>query len=354
MAKKVKIQVIKFEVVNGGKTGRSFTFEMDPKEMAKYKTEATVRKKVEEYVAKSGVFKKSELGELKYSMKDFLAEWKKMLPVVEAEELAKLEKSSNNPDSRVTPANITKLAPGEVFVFGSNAAGQHAGGAARVAADKFGAVWGQGHGLQGMSYAIDSMSGEDALRKDVNDFIAFAKGHPEKTFFVTAIGCGIAGMRPSQVAPMFKECLEMKNVCLPADFWDVIGWPEAQQKSFDLHRFVDAQDFSYTIALRELQEGQKSSHWIWYIFPQSNKFGHSFNAKYYGLDGEDEARAYLAHPLLGARLRECCQALLTHRGKEIRQIMGSDVDVLKLNSSMNLFNHVSPNDVFAEVLEAFF
>ena len=94
---KIKISVIKFEVINGKKTGKSFSFEMDPKEMAKYKTEATVRKKIEEYVAKSGVFRKDELKELKYSMKDFLEEWKKQVPVVEAEELAKLEASPNNP-----------------------------------------------------------------------------------------------------------------------------------------------------------------------------------------------------------------------------------------------------------------
>ena len=98
----IQITAIKFEVVNGKKTGRSFAFKLDPKKMAVYKTEATVRKKIEEYVAKSGVFKSSELKDLKYSMKDFLEEWKKQLPVVEAEELAKLETFPNNPDSRIT------------------------------------------------------------------------------------------------------------------------------------------------------------------------------------------------------------------------------------------------------------
>ena len=122
---KLQITAIKFETVNGKKTGKSFSFSLDPKEMAKYETEATLRKKIEEYVAKSGVFKKDELKELKYGMKDFLVEWKKQLPVVEAEELAKLEASPNNPESRITPDHITRLGANEVFVFGSNEQGLH-------------------------------------------------------------------------------------------------------------------------------------------------------------------------------------------------------------------------------------
>ncbi len=227
MSEKIKIQAIKFEVVDGKKTGKAFSFERDPKEMAKYKTEATVRKKIEEYVVSGGVFKRSELSELKYSgMKDFLAEWKKMIPMVEAEELAKLE--------------------------------------------------------------------------------------------------------------------------------DVASMQKAEQRDYNLHRFIDAQDFAYTLALRELKEGRKRSHWIWYIFPQQKGLGHSHNSQFYGLDGEAEARAYIAHPVLGERLRECCRALLLHKDKDIEDFMGSDIDVLKLNTSMNLFNRVSPNDIFAEVIAAFF
>ena len=354
MSKKIKIEVLKFEVINGKKTGKSFSFEMDPKEMAKYKTEATVYKKIEEYVAKNSMFKHSELSELKYNMKDFLAEWKKWVPVVEAERLEELEKSSNNPNLRITPDNITRLAPGEVFVFGSNALGHHAGGAAKTAFEKFGAVWGQGHGMQGMSYAIDSMSGNSALQKDIADFVKFAKTHPEKRFFVTPIGCGIAGKHPADVAPMFEECSQLDNVCLPASFWNVIGWPKIQQKDYNLQRFIDAQDLAYTQALRELKEGRKRSHWIWYIFPQQKGLGHSYNSQFYGLDGEDEARFYLAHHVLGERLRECCRALLLHKGEDIKCIMGSEIDILKLNTSMNLFNRISPKDVFAEVLTAFF
>ena len=322
--------------------------------MAKFKTEATVKRKVAEYVAKSGVYKPSELQNLKYDMKEFLEEWKKMVPVVEAEELAKLDKSPNNPETRVTPHLISRLAAGEIFVFGSNAMGYHDGGAAKTALEKFGAIRGQGHGLQGMSYAIDSMSGMEAMKKDVDDFIEFAKNHPDKTFFVTLIGCGIAGYSPEEMAPLFERCYDLENVCLPSEFWDIIGWPKVQQPHYDLLRFLDAQEFAYTQALRELKEGRKQSHWIWYIFPQQKGLGHSHNANYYGLDGEGEARAYIEHEILGERLRECCKALLLHKGKDIEYIMGSGVDVMKLNTSMNLFNRVSPNDVFEEVLDVFF
>ena len=135
---------------------------------------------------------------------------------------------------------------------------------------------------------------------------------------------------------------------------DIIGYPKAQQPHYDLLRFLDAQEFAYTQALSELKEGRKQSHWIWYIFPQQKGLGHSYNSKYYGLDGEGEARAYVEHEILGDRLRECCKALLLHKDKDIKYIMGSGIDVLKLKTSMRLFNKVSPNDVFEEVLDAFF
>ena len=96
-------------------------------------------------------------------------------------------------------------------------------------------------------------------------------------------------------------------------------------------------------------------HWIWYIFPQQKGLGRSYNSQYYGLDGIDEARAYLVHPVLGARLREISEALLSHKDKrDIDAIMGSSIDVLKLQTCMNLFNRVSPNDIFEKVLDAFF
>ena len=348
----ISITAIKFELVNGKKIGKSFAFRLDPKKMAVYKTEATLRKKIEEYVAKSDVFKKEELKELKYNMKDFIEEWKKQLPIIEAEELAKLEKSPNNPESRITPYHITRLGANEVFVFGSNEQGRHYGGAAKAALDKFGAIMGQGNGLQGKSYAIPSMSGLEVMKEYINEFCEFAQAHPEKRFLVTPIGCGIAGYHESEVAPLFEICRDIENVSLPASFWDIIGNPST--KNYDLDRFLNAQANEYDIALNEIRSGHKCGHWIWYIFPQLKGLGHSCNTEYYGLESIDEARAYLAHPILGARLREITEALLTNEGKDIDTIMGSSIDVLKLQTCMNLFNRISPKDIFEKVLEIFF
>lgn len=353
----IKITAIKFEIVNGKKTGRSFTFKLDPKKMAVYKSKGSLSKQVENYVVKSGIFKKEELKDVEFDMKDFLKEWRKQVEVLKAEKRAKQEVSPNNPESHVTPDEITRLAANEVFVFGSNKQGLHHGGAAKVAVEKFGAIMGQGNGMQGMSYAIPSMSGLAEMGEYVKQFCEFAKAHTEKRFLVTPIGCGIAGHSVAQVAPLFKACREFDNICLPASFWFVIGHPG--NKDFDLGRFVTAQEKAYPIALEEMRSGYKIKHWMWYIFPQQkgkkDELGHSKNSKYYGLDGLDEACAYFAHPILGARLKEICEALLTHAGKRnIDTIMGGKTDVNKLQTSMNLFNKVSPNDVFQKVLDAFY
>ena len=118
-----------------------------------------------------------------------------------------------------TPERISELRPDEVFVFGSNLAGMHGGGAAWVAFRKFGAVMGQGVGLQGQSYAIPTMQGGvETIAPYVDDFIAFAKEHPERFFYVTRIGCGIAGFRDSQIAPLFADAVDVPNICLPDTF----------------------------------------------------------------------------------------------------------------------------------------
>ena len=124
---------------------------------------------------------------------------------------------------RISPRWIDTLEENEIFVFGSNLQGMHGGGAARVAHEKFGAVWGEGIGLQGQSYAIPTMHGGlDAIAPYVNDFIAFAKERPELKFLVTEIGCGIAGFRISEMAPLFKEALKMENIYLPERFIEVL------------------------------------------------------------------------------------------------------------------------------------
>ncbi|MBS1897378.1 MAG: hypothetical protein JSS88_08435 [Actinobacteria bacterium] len=103
----------------------------------------------------------------------------------------------------ITPEHVAALAPNEVFVFGSNAEGRHGGGAALVAYREFGAIWGEGHGHHGSTYAIDTMSGLDVLAAEAETFIGYAVAHPGLRFLLTPVGCGIAGYRPEQVAPLF-------------------------------------------------------------------------------------------------------------------------------------------------------
>ena len=122
-----------------------------------------------------------------------------------------------------TPEFITELKPDEVFVFGSNLAGMHGGGAAYVAFKQFGAMMGCGVGLRGQSYAIPTMQGGvETIKPYVDEFVAFASAHPELFFYVTRIGCGIAGFRDKEIAPLFKEAVDLENVCLPETFVKVL------------------------------------------------------------------------------------------------------------------------------------
>lgn len=124
---------------------------------------------------------------------------------------------------RISPEFITQLADNEIFVFGSNLAGMHGGGAARVALMRFGAIMGQGVGLQGQSYAIPTLhGGVDVIKPYVDEFIDFAVQHPELKFLVTAIGCGIAGFTVEEIAPLFRRACTVENVYLPERFWDVL------------------------------------------------------------------------------------------------------------------------------------
>ncbi|MCI9286076.1 MAG: hypothetical protein HFJ91_09910 [Muribaculaceae bacterium] len=129
----------------------------------------------------------------------------------------------NNDNLVYTPDNITTLGPDEVFVFGSNLAGSHGGGAALTAWRRFGAIQGQGVGMQGQSYAIPTMQGGvETIKPYVDDFINLAREWDQTTFYVTRIGCGIAGFTDEQIAPLFDKAFDLYNVRLPRSFADII------------------------------------------------------------------------------------------------------------------------------------
>ncbi|MBU6121465.1 DUF1810 domain-containing protein [Hymenobacter sp. PAMC29290] len=121
----------------------------------------------------------------------------------------------------------------------------------------------------------------------------------------------------------------------------------------NLQRFIDAQYSSYQTALSEIKNGRKRSHWMWFIFPQIQGLGLSDTARFYALADAQEAKDYLAHPVLGTRLREICQALLRLASSDAHDIFGSPDD-LKLKSSMTLFASVSSSSVFQQVLDKFY
>ena|SRR5689334_5087947 len=122
----------------------------------------------------------------------------------------------------------------------------------------------------------------------------------------------------------------------------------------DLQRFIDAQESIYETALAELRAGSKRSHWMWFIFPQLRGLGLSPTAQFYGIASLDEATAYLGHPLLGTRLRECVDAILPWSGRLGAEVIFGATDALKLRSSLTLFDHVEANGRFAAGLAAFF
>ncbi len=127
-------------------------------------------------------------------------------------------------DKRVSPDFISDLKANEVFVFGSNLDGAHGAGAAKIARERFGAIWGQGIGLQGQSYGIPTMHGGiEEIKPYVDEFIEFARSRPELTFLVTRVGCGIAGFYDSEMAPLFAQAVSIPNIHLPGSFWKVLN-----------------------------------------------------------------------------------------------------------------------------------
>ena len=128
----------------------------------------------------------------------------------------------------LTPEKITSLLPNEVFVFGSNLRGVHGAGAARDAVNMFGAEWGTGFGITGQCFAIPTKDEKiktmplENIRPYVNDFIAYAVTHEDLTFLVTPIGCGLAGYTPEDIAPLFKNAVDVENIHLPLSFWAVL------------------------------------------------------------------------------------------------------------------------------------
>lgn len=143
-------------------------------------------------------------------------------------EVTQTPKKKNNYASRVTPENIQSLKESEIFVFGSNLAGRHGAGAARLAYEKFGAKMGSGVGYTGQCYAIPTKDKNietmrlHEIKAYVDHFIATASERPEETFLVTAIGCGLAGYTPEEIAPLFKEAIPVYNIHLPRIFWDIL------------------------------------------------------------------------------------------------------------------------------------
>jgi uncharacterized protein (DUF1810 family) len=122
---------------------------------------------------------------------------------------------------------------------------------------------------------------------------------------------------------------------------------------FDLQRFVNAQRDVYPQALSEIKNGNKTSHWMWFIFPQIKGLGSSSASVLYSINSVNEAKAFLGHPILGPRIRECCSGVFDLNGVSVEHIFG-DIDAIKLRSSMTLFDHIAPEDVFSDVLRKYY
>lgn len=165
------------------------------------------------------------------------------------------------------------------------------------------------------------------------------------------------------IRPEGRLCLERLGHTSPFDARSAVLTPPMlstesyepdRRIAMNLERFVTAQHSTYDSALRQLRAGSKQGHWMWFIFPQIDGLGHSPTAQFYAIKDMEEATAYLAHPILGPRLVECCEAMLLHAGRSAHDILGSPDD-LKLRSSVTLFTQVQPaHPAFESVLSTFF
>ena len=141
-------------------------------------------------------------------------------------EKGKIMSKNRTDNPNIASGKIDALEKDEIFVFGSNLAGRHLGGAAKAAHNRFGAQWGVGIGLTGQTYAIPTMQGGvETIKPYVDQFIEYAKEHQERKFLVTRIGCGIAGFKDEEIAPLFKRAAAVSNIYLPKQFYDIIVAP---------------------------------------------------------------------------------------------------------------------------------
>lgn len=196
---------------------------------------------------------------------------------------------------------------------------------------------------------LESEGFEDAIRLAVSlggdsDTIAEMAGSIAQAFY------GV----PRKLAACCYALLTPGLRAILNDFEEMMGCRAADP--FDIERFIEAQNAgnAYQQALEEIRRGHKTTHWIWYVFPQLKGLGRSVYAQYYGVADMEEARTYLACPVLNERLYEISNAVLAHADRDVETVMGSHVDAMKLRSSMTLFDAVRPNDIFGKVLDAFY
>ena len=199
----------------------------------------------------------------------------------------------------------------------------------------------QGSVPQAIEAFLEADTFEDAIRNAISiggdsDTIAAITGGIAEAYF------GI----PEEMKIKAKTYMDEDMIKIIDEFYATI-----QDRTLD--RFIYAQSKNYAEALEEIEEGHKQTHWIWYVFPQVVGLGRSETANFYSIRSKEEGRAYLKNSLLGPRLRKITHALLKHKDENIENIMGT-IDAMKLKSCMTLFDALSPNDIFAEVLSTFY